>query len=216
MGLLSRLVGIAVVAVWGVLTVGVDIPVASADSPCPDVEVVFARGTMAPPGISPVGQAFVDSLRSQIGGKSVEVYAVDYPAGLDFGPSATAGASDASAHVQSIVATCPDTKIVLGGYSQGADVIDLITGAGAAWGVPAPMPDDVADHVAAVVVFGNPGAKSAAGPLTTSSPLYGAKAIDLCMTGDPVCSEGGNPLAHTLYARADLTTEAATFVAGRL
>lgn len=38
---------------------------------CPDVEVVFARATTEPPGIGAVGQAFVDSLRSQVGGKSI-------------------------------------------------------------------------------------------------------------------------------------------------
>ena len=37
---------------------------------CPDVEV-FARATTEPPGIGAVGQAFVDSLRSQVGGKSI-------------------------------------------------------------------------------------------------------------------------------------------------
>ena len=35
--------------------------------PCPDVEVVFARGTTEAPGLGPTGEAFVDSLRSRIG-----------------------------------------------------------------------------------------------------------------------------------------------------
>ena len=38
--------------------------------------------------------------------------------------AAAEGANDASAFVQNTVATCPDTKIVLGGFSQGAAVID--------------------------------------------------------------------------------------------
>jgi Cutinase len=42
--------------------------------------------------------------------------------------------------------------MVLGGYSQGAVVMDLITEA---------MPPDVANHVAAVAVFGNPSPTSA-------------------------------------------------------
>src|SRR5262245_16347089 len=71
---------------------------------CPEVEVTFARGTDEPPGIGGVGQAFVDALRSQIGGRSLGVYPVNYPAGEDFAPSASAGASDANAHVQSMVA----------------------------------------------------------------------------------------------------------------
>ena len=88
---------------------------------------MFARATTEPPGIGQVGQAFVDSLRSQVGGRSIGVYAVNYPATEDFTTSASAGAIDARAQVQSVAANCPNTRIVLGGYSQGAIVIDLIT-----------------------------------------------------------------------------------------
>jgi cutinase len=57
-----------------------------------------------------------------------------------------------------MAANCPNTRLVLGGYSQGAMVIDLITIAQArvAGFIPASLPADVADHVAAVAVFGNP------------------------------------------------------------
>lgn len=55
--------------------------------PCPDVEVVFARGTGEPPGIGSVGGLFVDALRSQVGAKSLGVYAVNYPASNDFASS---------------------------------------------------------------------------------------------------------------------------------
>ena len=47
---------------------------------CPDIEVVFARARDEPPGVGGVGQAFVDSLRSQVGGRSLGVYAVNYAA----------------------------------------------------------------------------------------------------------------------------------------
>ena len=73
------------------------------------------------------GQAFVDALRRQVGGRSVGVYAVNYPASWDYSNSASAGARDANAHVQYMAANCPNTKMVLGGMSQGAGVIDLIT-----------------------------------------------------------------------------------------
>src|ERR1700761_4716491 len=94
-------------------------------APCPDVEIVFARGTTEPPGVGGIGQAFVDSLRSQAGGRSVGVYAVNYPASNDFATSTPAGGDDMSAHVQAMAASCPNTKMVLGGYSQGAAVVDL-------------------------------------------------------------------------------------------
>ena len=127
-------------------------------APCPDVEVTFARATTEPPGVGVVGQEFIDSLRSHVGGRSVGVYPVNYPASEDFVPSVNAGTSDASAHVQSMIANCPNTKMVLGGYSQGAMVIDQITIAQfpIAGFVPATLSADQADHVAALALFGNP------------------------------------------------------------
>jgi len=191
------------------------VPSAAAD-PCPDVEVVFARGTTEPAGLGGAGEQFVDSLRSQVGGKSVEAYAVNYPASDDYAQSASAGARDASAHVQYMAATCPDTRMVLGGYSQGAAVIDLITGVPVLDFAQSPMPPEVADHVAAVVVFGNPSDKFGGGPITTSSPLYGSKAFDACFPGDPICSEGPFAIAHTLYGITGVVDEAATFAASRV
>jgi cutinase len=193
----------------------------AAAGPCPDVEVVFARGSDDPPGVGVIGQAFVDSLRPQVSGKSFGVYAVDYPAtskSNELGGSASAGAANASAHVQYMASSCTDTKMVLGGYSLGAVVIDLITAAGAPpeGYTPAPMPPEVARHVAAVAVFGNPWDKSPGTPLTAISPLYGAKTIDLCNPGDPICSNGGDSSAHVRYVQNGMVNQAATFAAGRL
>src|SRR5512146_2564291 len=71
---------------------------------CPAVQVVFARGTGEPDGIGRVGDAFVDALRPQVKGKSVAVYAVNYPATRDF-LRAAEGANDASLFVQNIATT---------------------------------------------------------------------------------------------------------------
>src|SRR5262245_9832208 len=135
------------------------IPSANA-APCPDAEVVFARGTTELPGLGPTGDAFVDALRTQIGTKSLGVYGVDYPATTDF-PTAVQGIADARAHILATAANCPNTKMVLGGFSQGAAVMGFVTAAIVPDGVspedvPAPMPPEVADHVAAVALFGKP------------------------------------------------------------
>jgi cutinase len=180
---------------------------------CPDIEVVFARGTDEPPGIGRVGQAFVDSLRGQVGGRSVGVYAVSYPATFDF-LAAGGGANNASGHIQYMVNNCPNTRLVLGGYSQGAAVIDVIAAVPfPAIGFDAPLPPNVPQHVAAIAVFGNPSAKVGL-PLTVS-PVWGAVTIDLCEPGDPVCSNGDNFEAHKWYVPG-MTSQAAAFVAGRL
>ena len=98
-----RVLGAVSVAA-GALQVALMTPATAAAAPCPDVEIVFARGTTEPPGVGGIGQAFVDSLRSQLGGRSVGVYAVDYPATDDFVNSTTAGVGDASAHLQATAA----------------------------------------------------------------------------------------------------------------
>jgi cutinase len=184
--------------------------------PCPAVQVVFARGTGEPEGTGRVGEAFVDALRPMVGGKSVAVYAVNYPATRDF-LRAVEGANDASLFVQNTATTCPDTKIVLGGYSQGAAVIDAITVADQpTLGFTQPMPAEVANHVSAVAVFGNPSIRLLGNPLTALSPLYGYKAIDLCNGADPVCSGGNDVAAHSLYVQSGMATQAAQFVANRL
>jgi len=207
---IARILAVAVAMTWATLGALVDARYASA-GPCPDVEVVFARGTNEPPGVGGVGQAFIDSLRGQVPGRSVGVYAVNYPATDDFVRSSFAGAGDTAAHVQSMTANCPNTRMVLGGYSQGAGVIDMATN---------DLPPQAANHVAAIAVFGNPESTFSrtlgGGRLPTISPLYRPKLIDLCVPNDPICSEGRNPAAHVAYVQSGMTNQAAAFVAGRL
>jgi cutinase-like protein len=189
-------------------------PVASAD--CPGIEVVFARGTDDTGGLGAVGDAFVDALRSKVGGRSVGSYAVNYPASYNF-LLAGDGANDASAHVQYMMGSCPNTRLVLGGYSQGAAVMDVITSVPVPiLGFNNPLPPNAPDFVAAVVAFGNPSAKLGA-PLTIA-PVWGPRSIDLCNGGDPICQTDGETLnAHRSpnYAGA-FATQAADFVAGRV
>ncbi|UXA20382.1 cutinase family protein [Mycobacterium sp. SMC-4] len=196
----------------------VQAPTAAAVS-CPDVEVVFARGTSSRAGLGTVGKAFVDSLKWKLLGKRVSAYAVNYPASWNFSKSTSDGAVDANKHVQYVAGMCPETKIVLGGMSQGAGVVDLILiGNRRIWFfTPAPLPDSMVNHVAAVAVFGNPARNvPGGGPLTAISPLYGNKSIDLCADGDPYCSRGRNFFAHFAYTHNGMIDEAATFAARRV
>jgi cutinase len=193
---------------------GAGAPLASAQS-CPDVQVVFARGTGEQPGVGRVGQAFADALQTDVKQKSVAVYPVNYPASDDFLLAAD-GANDASAFIQDTAARCPDTKIVLGGFSQGAAVVDLVTVADEPkFGFDNTLPPEMADHIAAVAVFGNP-SNRLEGPLTAISPLYGSKAIDLCNGADPVCSGGDDVSAHSDYVQAGMPSDAAHFAAAHI
>jgi cutinase len=208
-----RAASAAVLAAGTALVSPTMLPAAHA-ADCYDVQVVFARGTDEAPGIGRVGQAFVNSLRGKIGNRSMGVYAVNYPASYDF-LAAADGANDASAFIQDVVNTCPDTRLVLGGYSQGAAIIDVITSVPfPAIGFNNPLPPNVPDHVAALAVFGNPTAK--VGLPLTSSPVYGGKAIDLCNAGDPICSDGDSVPAHRSYGPDGTASQAAAFVARQL
>ena len=207
-------------------------PFASAE-PCPDVELIFARGSGEPPGVGGVGQAFLDQLRSQDGGKSVAVYPVNYAASTDFNDttafaqSVIDGIRDAGGHVQSTAANCPNTKMVLGGYSQGAALAGFVTSAAVPPGVPSafvpqPLPPAVTDHVSAVALFGKPSdawVTQYGAPPIVIGPAFAAKTIQLCAQGDTVCdgSPGGGPTAaHLLYPVNGMVGEAASFAAAKL
>jgi cutinase len=187
-------------------------PVASAAPACSDVEVVFARGTDEPPGIGKVGKAFVETLRPMLKGSSVGTYAVRYPATWDF-MKAAVGANDMSKRIQTIVAQCPKTKIVLGGYSQGAAVVDVVaTAPVAGLGYTAPLPAAAVPHIASVVVFGNPSARLG-NPLTRMSTVFGPRTADLCAPADPICSLGRDWDAHVLYPESGLVKLGAEWTA---
>jgi cutinase len=192
------------------------VPLASA-ADCADAEVVFARGTDEPEGIGVVGDAFVDSLRERAVGMDIATYAVDYDAGkLQLGSGD--GAKDAIKHIKSMAATCPDTKIVLGGYSQGANVVNIVAGnpiVGIAWGES--MPSSLAGNIAAIATFGNVANRSGT-KLPSQSAMFTGKAIDLCNPADPICHAGtGNAWSgHTDGYVPAYTAQAANFAASRL
>ena len=125
--------------------------------------------------------------------------------------------------VKSIAASCADTKIVFGGYSQGAAVAGYTTtdtvpdGLSLPDGVAGPLPPAVASHVAAVVLFGTPSdwflnlvAHNA--PPITIGHLYTAKTVEMCATGDPICfPDGRDRAAHSSYKANGMADQAADF-----
>src|SRR5262249_37885213 len=151
------------------------------------------------PGVGGIGGSFVDALRQHIGGKSLGVYAVNYPASTDFSSAdfpvtVIDGIRDAGAHIQSMASSCPKTREVLGGYSQGAAVAGYVTSAAVPPGVPAsavpaPLPPEIASHVAAVTLFGTPSNQfmnQYGAPNIVIGPLYQPKTLELCAPGDGI------------------------------
>jgi cutinase len=225
-GNVSRLLAPAVLAAAGVCGSVVSAPVAPIASAqgCPDVEVLFARGTGEDPGVGPTGQAFVDNLRGRIGGRSMDVYPINYPATQEW-QTGLDGIRDAGAHVESTAASCPKTKMVLSGYSQGAAVMGFVTSAAVPDGVdpatvPKPLAPDIANHVAAVVLFGMPNVRAMdflGQPPVVIGPTYAAKTIKVCAPEDPICSDGMNFAAHDTYADdGSIVDRGAEFAASRI
>jgi cutinase len=226
---IGRLVAATALALAGLPII---VPTAVSE-PCPDVGVVFARGTAEPPGVGGVGQRFVEALRAQAFPRTVGVHGVNYPAsnnftgGEVFKMNVVEGVRDEFNHVQGVTSVCPSTQMVLGGYSQGAVVTALATsgvvpaglGPGAA---PLPLPADVVDNVAAVVLFGTPAGWSAekyGTPAIDVGPAYAAKALELCAAGDTVCSgaaPSGSSAPHQQYGVNGMVDQAAAFTVSRL
>ena len=192
--------------------------ISKASASCPPVEVVFARGRQESPGAGVVGNAFVSALRSRVN-RNVSLYAVRYPADTEV----DVGANDMSAHVQSTINGCPDTRVVLGGYSLGAAVTDVVMAApGPMFGFTNPLPPGADQHIAAVALFGN--GTQWVGPITNFNPTYADRTIDLCHGTDPICNpadphtwqDNWPQHAGNLYISDGMVNQAADFVAGKL
>ncbi len=191
------------------------VPSAHADN-CPDVALTFARGTDEPAGLGRVGQALADGIRQNTG-KNVDAYPVNYRATL-LQLHGNDGAKDAIKHIKDVADKCPSTPQVLGGYSQGASVVDIVTGTqigGVGWGDS--LPPQYASHIVAVTTFGNPADRSG-GTIAAQSAMFGAKAVDYCNPEDPICHAGqGNQWSgHTDGYVPVYTSQAASFVQTRL
>ncbi|OLO99375.1 cutinase family protein [Mycolicibacterium porcinum] len=222
--MLRRWIGVAAI----IAAIAAVLPVASAvlpgtaavatAAPCPPVEVVFARGRTEPAGVGTLGSAFVNALRAKTN-KNIGVYAVKYPADTEV----DIGANDMSGHIQYMMNNCPDTRLVIGGYSLGAAVADVVLAVPfTGFGFKTPLPAGADGHIAAVALFGNGAAW--VGPITRFSPVYADRTIELCHGADPICNPAdpdtwkNNWPDHLAGAYIDggMVNQAADFVSGRI
>lgn len=192
-------------------------PIASAQ-PCPEAELIFARGRVEAPGAGQIGNALVSALRNKTG-KNIRLYAVNYPADTEIDQ----GANDMSGRIQYMAGSCPDTRLVVGGYSLGAAVTDVVLAVPiSAFGFKRPLPPGVDRHIAAVALFGN--GIAWVGPISNFNPIYAERTIELCHGDDPICNPTDpnnwqdywpDHLAPA-YIRGGMVNQAADFVAARL
>jgi hypothetical protein len=234
----SLAAGIVVGAAGAALEAAPALAVASSNSPCASVNLIVARASTEAPGDGAIG-ALAEEIRKGVKA-TVSQQAVVYPAALTpYEPSVTAGDAAIKKQLEEEVAKCPGQKIVLLGYSQGAQIVgdalgggggnakDLGEGDGPA---TPPAAAFATEKVVGVIQYGDPrripgqsfdvgSDKNAEGIFPRlKTQLLTAFAADIqsyCDTGDPFCAKGFNLEAHLDYVeKYDKTAD--KFIIGRL
>ena len=212
--------------------------VASSNSPCATVNIIVARASTEAPGDGVIG-ALAEEIQKGVKA-TVSQQAVVYPAALTpYEPSVTKGDEAIKAQLEEEVAKCPGQKIVLLGYSQGAQIVgDVLGGGGGNAKVdgegdgPAtpPAAKSATEKVVGVIQYGDPRRipgqsfdvgtdKNAEGIFPRlKTQLLTAFAPDIqsyCDNGDPFCAKGFDLEAHLDYVeKYDKTAD--SFIIGRL
>ncbi|KAL9069105.1 MAG: hypothetical protein Q9161_005752 [Pseudevernia consocians] len=168
---------------------------------CKPITVIYARGTIELGNVGDlVGPPFFNDLYGLIGADNIAVQGVDYPAtiaGYLIGGD-PGGAQTTADLLNQAAKNCPDTQIVLSGYSQGAMEVHL---------GEAMVGAEVAAQITAVVVFGDP-FKGRPFPNVDSS-----KVMTYCFNDDFICDD--LPVVDTYHLEYVVDTPAAArFVQG--
>ncbi|PQE31035.1 hypothetical protein CJF32_00006062 [Rutstroemia sp. NJR-2017a WRK4] len=176
-------------------------PASKAATACTAMTVIFARGTTEPGTLGTLtGPPFIAALSAAVGADQMSVQGVPYPADI---PGFLAGGDKAgSAMMASMItqtlASCPDTKIVMSGYSQGGQLVH---------NAAKMLPAATMAKVNSVVIFGDP---------DNGAPVTGASAANtkvICHAGDNICAHGDLILTPHLTYSTDAGA-AAAFVKG--
>ncbi|KAK7943524.1 acetylxylan esterase precursor [Apiospora aurea] len=207
---------------------------------CTHVQVFVARGSLEEiPGRQ--GKLVDAVCKDMPAGMTCASTDIQYPATFDaYCKSVGSGVAFALKAVEDYAKACPDSKMVLTGYSQGAHLMgDVLSGAGGL--IPnqnctqaktAPLAADVAKKVAAVTLFGDvrhtgnqtynlaegagkSGILPRVGAQLTGLNVYSNKIHSWCNGQDPVCSSGNDMNQHLTYFD-QFTPDAAAFIKSKL
>ena len=131
---------------------------APADAPkCALVHMIVARGSSEPPGYG-ASISLSTAVQAALPGTTSE--ALDYPARMPYQDSMANGTATLKAVIARHVANCPDSKVVLIGYSQGGAVsLDALCGGGGHPEIGPPtegLTKEEGKNVKAVAAFGDP------------------------------------------------------------
>ncbi|EHK45513.1 uncharacterized protein TrAtP1_002886 [Trichoderma atroviride] len=191
---------------------------------CPAVHIFGARGTTVPQSNGyDLLLPLVNQLKSTYAGATSE--AIVYPAcggqsscgGVAYGDSAKQGTAAVATAVNNFHNNCPNTKLVLMGYSQGGQIIDnaLCGGPDPNAGITntsIPISASAAQMVKAAIFMGDPrfeyGASYEIGTCRLGgfaarpkgfTCSNGSKIQSYCDSPDPYCCQGNDASAHGAY-----------------
>jgi cutinase len=164
---------------------------------CADVDFLFARGTGEGGGaIGNLGNQLATALQAKLPGENVSANGLDYPASPVDPLSATKGVNELSRYLTEKIAQCPNTKYVIGGYSQGAAVVSEALGADLYWIFGTRLSSQAVAKISAIVTFGNPltGLPPVGRHTTIGKEVPGldGRTYEACAMLDPVCDFSGD------------------------
>ncbi|KAE8416447.1 cutinase-domain-containing protein [Aspergillus pseudocaelatus] len=177
---------------------------------CTDYTVLFARGTSEPGNVGVlVGPPLAEAFEGAVGASALSFQGVNgYSASVEgyLAGGEAAGSKAMASQASDILSKCPDTKLVMSGYSQGCQIVHNAV---------EQLPAEHASKISSVLLFGD--------PCTSNSKLgiflmheYTNRSIDkgkalpnvdasrvhtVCHAGDTICENSVIILpAHLTYA----------------
>ncbi|KAL0932123.1 carbohydrate esterase family 5 protein [Colletotrichum truncatum] len=172
-------------------------------SACRKVTLIWARGTTQAGNVGEAGSegpTFFNALAARIGAANLAVQGVSYSASIfGFLQGGDPAGSTTMANLVSQAATrCPNTKIVLSGYSQGGQLVH---------NAAKKLTTALTNKISAVLIFGDPFDGQPVGNIPAS------KVKIICHDGDNICDGGIIITADHRNYEQDAPA-AAAFVAG--
>jgi len=169
---------------------------------CKAYTVIFARGTAEPGNVGIlVGPPFFDALKSLVDSSAVTIQGVNnYDAGIDsyLEGGDPDGSAFMAAQIEQAYDSCPNTNLVVSGYSQGGQIVHNAAKL---------LPEAIGKWISSAVIFGDPYNGTAVANVPAS------RTDIFCNEGDNICENGDLILpAHLTYGE-DANAAAAFVVA---
>ncbi|GAB1210230.1 hypothetical protein APSETT445_009021 [Aspergillus pseudonomiae] len=157
---------------------------------CTEYTVLFARGTSEPGNVGVlVGPPLYEAFEEAVGARALTFQGVNgYSASVEsyLAGGDAAGSKSMASDATEILTKCPDTKLIMSGYSQGCQVVHNAV---------EQLPAEIASKISSVLLFGDP-YEGKPFPNVDASRVK-----TVCHAGDTICNNSIIILpAHLTYA----------------